>query len=135
MKTRNCFVIAAGALALVVAAPQVKAGGNDGCCTSGCSHMGVTASPRVQEMIEDRCKSQCVAPTQVTTFTITRQTEVAASPRVQQMRTERAAAQTGALTTETAGYRATGSDGITASPRLRSQLDERRQVIEIAPLK
>jgi hypothetical protein len=39
------------------------------------------------------------------------------------------------VNTETAGYRPTGTDGITASPKVRQMLDERRQVIEIAPLK
>ena len=32
-------------------------------------------------------------------------------------------------------YRPTGSDGITASPRVRAQLDERPQSVQIAPLK
>jgi hypothetical protein len=36
---------------------------------------------------------------------------------------------------EAAGYQATGADGITASPKARAMLDERRQTIEIAPLK
>jgi hypothetical protein len=34
-----------------------------------------------------------------------------------------------------AGYRAVGNDGITASPKLRSMLDERPQTVELAPLK
>lgn len=33
------------------------------------------------------------------------------------------------------GYRATGDDGITASPKLRQFLDERNGAYQIAPLK
>jgi hypothetical protein len=51
------------------------------------------------------------------------------------MQRNRAPATVAVVTTETAGYRPTGSDGITASPKLRAQLDERRQAVELAPLK
>jgi hypothetical protein len=86
-------------------------------------------------MLDERCKSRCATPAQATMTTTTRQTDVAASPRVQQMRSERTPATSAAVSTETAGYRPTGSDGITASPRVRAQLDERRRAVEIAPLK
>jgi hypothetical protein len=36
---------------------------------------------------------------------------------------------------ETAGYQPAGPDGIAASPKVRSMLDERQQTFEIAPLK
>jgi hypothetical protein len=85
-------------------------------------------------MLDERCKTRCTVPVQVTAVTSTPHTTIAASPRVQQMRSERMPA--GVVTTsEIAGYRPTGSDGITASPKVRQMLDERRQVIEIAPLK
>jgi hypothetical protein len=55
------------------------------------------------------------------------------------MRNERAYANVvitkAATANETAGYRPTGSDGITASPKVRAQLDERPQSVQIAPLK
>jgi hypothetical protein len=35
----------------------------------------------------------------------------------------------------TAGYRPTGADGVTASPKQRQQLDKRSATIIIAPLK
>jgi len=85
-------------------------------------------------MLNDRCKSRCVAPAQMTTTTTVRQTDIAASPKVQAMRNERMPAPV-VQSTETAGYRPTGSDGITASPKVRAQLDEHRQAVEIAPLK
>jgi hypothetical protein len=66
----------------------------------------------------------------------TYQVTVAASPKVQQMRKEQTApASTSASTPQIAGYRATGSDGITASPKLRQQLDDRTQTVELAPVK
>jgi hypothetical protein len=34
-----------------------------------------------------------------------------------------------------ASYRATGQDGITASPKVRQQLDERNTTIMVAPVK
>jgi len=51
------------------------------------------------------------------------------------MRSERAPAVVTYTAPETAGYQPTGSDGITASPKLRAQLNERSHTIEIAPLK
>lgn len=85
-------------------------------------------------MLNERCNSRCAAPAQVTMTMTTRQTDVAASPKVQQMHAERASAPV-VQATETAGYRATGADGISASPKVRAMLDERRQTVEIAPLK
>ena len=133
MKNTNRFLIAAAALALLASAGQATAGGSD-CCSASCGHDGIAASPKVRAMLDDRCKSRCATQSHVTVTTTTRQTDIAASPRVQQMRAERAASST-MQSTETAGYRPTGSDGITASPKVRAQLDERRQTVEIAPLK
>jgi len=130
MKNTHRFLIAAAALALFASAGQVRAGGTDSCCDDG-----ITASPKVRAMLDERNARCCPAQTQVTTYQTTRQTDVAASPRVQQMRSERTAASLAQENTETAGYRPTGADGITASPRTRAMLDERRQTVEIAPLK
>ena len=85
-------------------------------------------------MLDERCKSRCAAPAQMAVTTTTHHTDIAASPRVQEMRHERMPGPV-LLSSETVSYRATGSDGITASPRLRAQLDEHRQAVEIAPLK
>ena len=87
-------------------------------------------------MLDEQKARCCTAQTQVTAYgTTTRQTDIAASPKVQQMRSERAPASVVTVSTEIAGYRQTGSDGITASPKVRAALDERRQTVEIAPLK
>lgn len=87
-------------------------------------------------MLNERCMSRCVTPAATTVnTTAVPQTYVAGTPKVQQLQRDRTAATGVVVTTETAGYRRTGSDGITASPKLRAQLDERRQVIELAPLK
>ena len=79
--------------------------------------------------------SRCVAPAQQTVSTTTRQTDFAASPKVQQMRLERTQATSIQTGPELTGYRPTGPDGITASPKLRAQLGERQQAVQIAPVK
>lgn len=129
MKNTHRFLIAAAALALFASAGQAKAGGTDACCNDG-----IAASPKVRAMLDERCKSRC-APARVTVTPTTRQTDIAASPRVRQMRSVRAPAPVAQVVTETAGYRPTGSDGITASPKVRAQLNERSPAVEIAPLK
>jgi hypothetical protein len=87
----------------------------------------------------ERCMTYCAAPTQTSVSTTTPQTQLTGSPKEQQMRAERAYANIVVTKPtpgyETAGYRPTGSDGITASPRVRAQLDERPQSVQIAPLK
>ena len=131
MKNTHRFLVATAALVLFAFAGQAKAGGTASCCDDG-----IAASPKVRAMLDERKARCCTAQTQVTTYgTTTRQTDIAASPKVQQMRSERAPASVVVVSTETAGYRPTGSDGITASPKVRAALDERRQTVEIAPLK
>jgi len=126
MKNSKRFLIAAAALALFASAGQVRAGGTDACCDDK-----IAASPKVRVMLNEQCNSRCTPPAQTAVTTTTRQTDFAASPKVQQMRAAAPVAQT----KETAGYRTTGSDGIAASPKVRSMLDEHRQTVEIAPLK
>jgi hypothetical protein len=133
MKTPNRFLIAAAALAFFAAAGQARAGGSHSCCNDSCCHDGVTASPKVRAMLDERCKSRCTPPTEISAIT-THQTDVVASPKIQQMLHNRIYSPA-LVVTETSSYRPTGSDGVTASPRLRTQLDERRSTIEIAPLK
>ena len=121
---------------LVAFASHASAGGSDSCCSRSCCDDGVTASPKVRAMLDERCMSRCVTPAApIVNTTAVPQTYVAGTPKVQQMQRDRTPATMAVVSTETAGYRPTGSDGITASPKLRAQLDERRQVIELAPLK
>jgi hypothetical protein len=131
MKNTNRFLVAAAVFALFASAGQAKAGGTDSCCDDG-----IAASPKVRAMLDERKARCCTPQTQVTTYgTTTRQADITASPKVQQMRRESAPASVVAVSTETVGYTPTGSDGITASPKVRAALDERRQTVEIAPLK
>jgi len=132
MKNTNRFLIAAAAAILLASAGQSRAQyqavGDD----------GIAASPKVRQMLEERKDRSacCVTPTQVTTHQASPRDNVAASPKVQQMRKEQnALAATPGQRSLTAGYSATGGDGITASPKVRAMLDERRQTVEIAPLK
>ncbi len=131
MKNANRFLIAAAALALFASAGQIQAQyqavGDD----------GIAASPKVRAMLNER-RARGMAPQQVTIHQTAPQTTIAASPKVQQMRAEqKRLAATPRVAPETAGYsyRATGADGITASPKVRAMLDERKQAVEIAPLK
>jgi hypothetical protein len=130
MKNTLRFLIAGAAITLLTAAGQAQAGGSD-----SCSKDGTAASPKLRTLLDERCKSQCAAPAQATVSTTIRQTEFAASPKVQQTRNERAYASTPVITTETAGYRPTAADGITASPKVRAQLDEHRESVQVAPVK
>lgn len=128
MKNANRLLIAAAALALFASAGQIKAQ------SQAVGDDGIAASPKVRQMLNER-KARAAAPQQVTINQIAPQATVAASPKVQQMLNERERAAVPQVGSETASYRATGSDGITASPKVRAMLDEHRQTIEFAPLK
>src|SRR6266404_5507850 len=94
---------------------------------------GIAASPKVRQMLQER-KARTSAPvvsSQVTTHQDASSANVAASPKVQQMRHEMVIATTPRSTVNFAGYRATGDDGITASPKVRAMLNERRQSVEM----
>ena len=122
------MIVAVAGLLIASAAPA-KAGGTDSCCSDG-----IAASPKVRAALDEQCNNRCTPQQVTTTQTVIRHSDVAASPKVQQMRAERVVAPV-VQTMETASYRPTGADGITASPKVRAQLDERRQTVEIAPLK
>ena len=132
MKNTNRFFIAAAAVALFASAGQIQAQyqavGDD----------GIAASPKVRQVLNER-KARASAPVGAPEVTINQaapQDNIAASPKVQQLRKEQMArVATPGPAVEAAGYRATGADGITASPKVRAVLDERRQAVEIAPLK
>ena len=128
MKNSNRLLIAAAALALFASAGQIKAQ------SQAVGDDGIAASPKVRQMLNKR-KASAVAPQEVTINQSVPQATIAASPKVQQMRNERMPAPVLPVSPETTSYRATGSDGITASPKVRAKLDERKQTVEIAPLK
>ena len=129
MKNSARFLIAAAALTLLVSGSQAWAG------PSSCCKDSIAASPKVRAMLDERNANCCATQQKVVTTTITSQATLAGSPKVQQMRRERPMTTAGLEGSEVAGYKATGSDGITASPKVRAMLDERRQTVEIAPLK
>jgi hypothetical protein len=128
MKNANRLLIAAAALSVFASAGQSTAFASD----------GIAASPKVRQMLNERPKAvaaQQVETKQVTTMLVLPQATIAASPKVQQMLNERMRATVAEVGMQTAGYKPTGSDGITASPKARQMLNERPQTIEIAPLK
>jgi len=132
MKNPSRLFMAAAALTLFASAGQIQAestlvGGD-----------GITASPKVRQMLNERPRAvpaQQVAAQRVTTYMVPPQTTIAASPKVSQMRNEMPRTYVSEVRMETVGYKATSSDGITASPKARQMLDERRLTVEIAPLK
>jgi hypothetical protein len=128
MKNPSRLLIAAAALALFASAGQVKAQ------SQAVGDDGIAASPKVRQMLNER-KARNAAPLQVTINLITSQATIAGSPKDQQMRNERMPALVPQTGGGTVGYMPTGPDGITASPKVRQMLDERRQTVEIAPLK
>ena len=129
MKNTSRFLVAAAALALFASAGQTKAQ------SQLSADDAIAASPKVRQMLQEQKARVMVAP-QVMVQQTAAQDNVAASPKVQQMRKEQVArAYSQPAPVETAGYKPTDSDGITASPKLRSMLIEHPQTIEIAPLK
>jgi hypothetical protein len=137
MKNINRFLIAATALALVGSASQARADGSSACCsTTPCCNESIAASPKVRAMLDERCRNKCAPADQAgVRNTVTPQTAVAASPKAQATLNAQHTAPTQSTGSSYAGYRPVGDDGIAASPKLRSMLDDRRQTVEVAPLK
>jgi hypothetical protein len=133
MKKLTYPLITAVAGLLVASASSALAGGTASCCSASCCNDGIAASPKVQNTLEERCLSKCTAPAQVTAGTITPQALVAGSPKAQQMRSNPTTVVQ--IAPETAWYQTTGSDGISASPKVRAMLNERSQAVQLAPLK
>jgi hypothetical protein len=100
---------------------------------------GITASPKVRQMLDERAASSRIAPANTTVAVTYRNPAdgITASPKVRQMLAERRVVVSGAASIEVAaaGYRPTGADSITASPKLREQLNARSTAIMVAPLK
>ena len=84
-------------------------------------------------MLDERCIGECAAPAQGSQTTTASAALLNGSPRTQSQNQKAYVAQS--MDAPLATFKATGDDGITASPKLRSQLDERRQTVQIAPLK
>ena len=133
MKNLNKVLFAAAIAATMSlansASAQYKPTGDD----------GITASPKVRQMLNESAAATRVAPV-TSTVTVTYRNPadgVTASPKVRQMLAERKVVVSEASPSEVAvaGYQPTGADGVTASPKLREQLDERSAPITIAPLK
>ncbi len=135
MKNSNKILFAAALAATLGlagnASAQYKPTGDD----------GITASPRVCQMLNEREASARVSgmiPSAVVAVEPSGAPEgLAASPRVRQMLAKpKTATATGpAAEVTSAGYYPTGPEGITASPRLRQQLTERGTPFMVAPLK
>ncbi len=118
-----------------------------GLVTSACAQFkptgadGITASPRLRQMLNDREASARVSampPSAVVAVEPSGAPEgLAASPRVRQMLAKPgiASATVPAAEVASAGYHPTGPDGITASPRLRQRLNEQGVPFMVAPLK
>ncbi len=101
---------------------------------------GITASPKVRLMLDQRAatarKLESRPGSMVTQ--VPGSSDIAASPRVRQMLAEHGAPTSVVATPElaSAGYQPTGADGVTASPKLREQLNQRSsEPIMIAPVK
>jgi hypothetical protein len=131
MKMLTYPVIALAGL-ILASVGQAQAGDSGSCCSSSCGKSLTAASPRLQATLDERCISKCAAPAQESQ-TATSAALLNGSPRIQLQNQKPNVAQ--GIDASVATFKSTGDDGITASPKLRSQLDERRQTVQIAPLK
>jgi hypothetical protein len=133
MKNLNKVLLAAAVAATVGlatnASAQYKAVGND----------GIAASPKLRQMLDERAASHHVAPQTHTVGVRYRSPAagVTASPKVLHILDSQKVVLDGGASKDTAlaGYRPVGADGIAASPKLRSQLDERSPRFAVAPVK
>ncbi len=100
---------------------------------------GITASPKVRTMLNERVRSITSTPVIETTASYAPRVnvDVAASPKVRQMLSETKARTTAPTVAALAvNQPGTAADGIAASPKVRAQLNERSsREIQIAPLK
>jgi hypothetical protein len=119
MKTLNRVLIAAAVAAVLGVSSSVRAQsqmvGND----------GIAASPKLRAQMNERARVSAVVDKDLRVAPLS----TAASPKVVAERE----ALTKAAGAGVASKKA--SDGIAASPRLRLQMNERPQAVEIAPVK
>jgi hypothetical protein len=138
MNKLNSLLIAvavAGTLGVAVnASAQSQLSGGD----------GIAASPKVRQMLNERkaALEAASAPSSVVVSSpaprATSQGAIAASPKVRQMIAEGkpvTGPTTPAVASSSVGYQAAGEDRITASPKLREQLNQRGGSFMIAPIK
>lgn len=132
MKNRSLNFIASSVIALTtVSAAWAGTTASD----------NIAASPKVRAMLAERnAKDWAAQQAQQAQqgsaqSTIISQAMLAGSPKARQMRSEIPQLNTVKESTEVVRYKPTGSDGITASPKVRAMLNEQRQTVEIAPLK
>jgi hypothetical protein len=93
----------------------------------------IAASPKLQQMLDDRAAvvSNTTAPTTSVKDCCAAE-NLAASPKVQQMLSSRPKCCASVVETATVSR---PDDGIAASPKVRTQLNERSTEFQIAPLK
>jgi len=136
MKTMN-QVLAAAAVAAVLGISstvraQALAVGDD----------GIASSPKVRAQMNER-KAVTAVPSAAKTVVVVTETgakpapvAIAASPKVAQMLAEREATKKVVVgNTNIASTTGAAKDGIAASPRVRTQMNERGETFEIAPVK
>jgi len=90
-------------------------------------------SPQGRELIKVRSGGRSAPVTQMVWVAKNKTSKVFASPRGSEMTVVRSGGRSAPSFSAVVGYRATGSDGITASPKRRQQLDEKE--FKVAPLK
>ena len=101
---------------------------------------GLVASPKVRAQINERRANSAIPAPKVVVAVSNESAKpwavvsVAASPKLAQLLAEREASKT-ASTADIGSTTVAVNDGIAASPKLREQLNERRQQVEIAPVK
>jgi hypothetical protein len=133
MKTLVAAALTAAFIPVIQANAQYQPPGED----------GITASPKVRQFLNERKASaqMAVTPAPATSAQPVPEADIAASPKVHQQLAEQQRAPAARTNTpaiassRSVGYRATGDDGITASPKVREQLNARGAQIEIAPIK
>jgi len=127
MKTTNRILLAAAMAAGLALATPATAQNNP-------AGDGITASPKARQMLNERrarVNAAATATAAASTKACCARTDLAASPKASQMLAE----QQKCCVAPTTGSVASANDGITASPKLREQLNERPLKFQIAPLK
>jgi len=135
MKKINQFLFAAVIATTISlannASAQYKATGDD----------GITASPKVRQMLNERkasaAASSITSGNQAST-TVAANDGIVASPKLRQQLNEQkrnSVVTSSSTAVASTGHAATGADGLTASPKLPQQLNERPATIMIAPVK
>jgi hypothetical protein len=136
MKTnRNLLIATLGAAALLTLASNASAQ------RAASSSFRSTASPKFEQLVVngDRAATASVPVTRAGDLIGGRQQPQFAhiahvSPKHRELLAGRATG-TNAYASGNTGYKATGADGITASPKLRQALDENAVSFQIAPVK